>query len=265
MEALNKHVDHHVDTVNEILEKFKDYLLAEVGKREELEKQVERLNFSSTGTKGRVGTLAEKNKTLEADLDDLTLRQGNDDREIYTWTARDANREANRDLSTYFEDELDKMRRGFEDMENLQRDVQAQAAAIDELQVIATARVGNGISEPSPEKNVVWLTKSKYDAISGTNESLQKLKNAFQKTVEKRVFHHEFIDQAPTLEALYVMFHQLTKIMDVALDGCTYCEGPFEATSEQAFFLRDRVLCRIALFNSCAKALRDAQAAEVEL
>lgn len=61
------------------------------------------------------------------------------------------------------------------------------------------------------------------------------------------------------------MFHQLTKLMDVTPGSGKHSEGPFKATPEEAFFLRDRVLCRIALFNGCIKALKEAQAAEVDL
>lgn len=156
MEALNTHVDQHVTTVNGILEKFRDYLLAEVSKREELEKQVERLGFNSTGTKGRVGKLEVKIKSLEQEMDELTIQQSKNDQDIFSWSAKDSAD----NLSAYFEDKMEKLKGMFTlksfDIEGIQNEVKAQAAAIDELQVIATCNVAenNAVKAKGEEAEV---------------------------------------------------------------------------------------------------------------
>lgn len=68
------------------------------------------------------------------------------------------------------------------------------------------------------------------------------------------------IDEASTRDALDAMFFQLTHIMSKYSGDALWLEGPFETTTDEAFQLRDRVLCRLALFDPYATALKEVQA-----
>ncbi len=80
-----------------------------------------------------------------------------------------------------------------------------------------------------------------------------------------RLRNSRHIDEASTPDALHILFHQLTAIMAYEDSKAIHCEGPFQATPDEAFFLRDRVLRRLALFDNDGKALREAQAAKAHL
>ena len=69
--SLTKRVDEHQNTVNSILEKFKEYLMAEVSNRDKLEKQVNQFQYTLKEVKGRVGVLEPKFKAMLGDMDKL--------------------------------------------------------------------------------------------------------------------------------------------------------------------------------------------------
>ena len=69
--SLTKRVDEHQNTVNSILEKFKEYLMAEVSKRDKLEKQVNQFQYTLKEVNGRVGVLEPKFKAMLGDMDKL--------------------------------------------------------------------------------------------------------------------------------------------------------------------------------------------------
>ena len=78
--------------------------------------------------------------------------------------------------------------------------------------------------------------------------------------MRRQAMNGQLIDEAATRDALYAMFFQLSAIMDRGDGYAVWLEGPFQATSDEAFQLRDRVLCRLALSDQYAAALQEAQA-----
>lgn len=85
------------------------------------------------------------------------------------------------------------------------------------------------------------------------------LKN-WQSHVRRQARNNQLIDEAPTRDTLYAMFFQLSCIMEKGDGAAIWCEGSLETTSDEAFQLRDRVLCRLALFDRYAAALEEVQA-----
>ena len=68
---LSHRVDEHVDTVQQILEKFNEGLEAEKAAREELDRSLKRMQYDATAVKGRVGHTEKKLKKLEDEVDDM--------------------------------------------------------------------------------------------------------------------------------------------------------------------------------------------------
>jgi hypothetical protein len=69
--GLKKHVDHHVMTVEQILEKFRDFLFDEREARKTLAKDFERTRLDLTSVKGRVGSHDKKLKDQEDQIEDV--------------------------------------------------------------------------------------------------------------------------------------------------------------------------------------------------
>lgn len=79
--------------------------------------------------------------------------------------------------------------------------------------------------------------------------------------IQNRTHNNQIVDEAATRHGLFAMFHQLSAVMARG-NGGTWREGPFEVTFDEAFRLRDRVVCRLAVFDQYATALKDAQSAK---
>ena len=68
------------------------------------------------------------------------------------------------------------------------------------------------------------------------------------------------IDDAHTRDALYGMFFHSTHLMEKDSGSYTvWCEGDFEATADEGFALRARVIRRLAMLDLCDAAFKEAQ------
>ena len=76
----------------------------------------------------------------------------------------------------------------------------------------------------------------------------------------KKASYEQTIDDAHTRDDLYKMYKQLES--DI-WEGTRISQ--FEGTNDELFTLKDRVLCRLALFDLYGAALKEAQTADVDL
>ena len=140
-ESLNRHVDQHVTTVKEILERFRDYLTTEMDARKTLERQVDEIRRNLTGVKGRTGTLEAKCKAISADIDELELAQND---KVQDSHFIESNKWGDAGSVVYFQDKVEKLEGQFNmtlmDVNELHNDVKAQGVVVNELQAVIIAR-----------------------------------------------------------------------------------------------------------------------------
>jgi hypothetical protein len=74
---------------------------------------------------------------------------------------------------------------------------------------------------------------------------------------------HAKIDDASTKDALYQYYQQLSRDLE-AIEDEQRVTGPFKGNYDELWALRDRVLCRVVVFDKYGNAMRDAKKAWVD-
>ena len=132
--SLAKRVDEHQDAVNAILEKFNEYLMTEISKREELEKRVNQFQYVLREVKGRVGVLEPKFKGMQTDMDDLegAVAEVRNDNSFMAATTQHAS-----GPSGFFQDQIERLggsvKAAMTKLKELEGDVDMHRMIINEL------------------------------------------------------------------------------------------------------------------------------------
>ena len=166
VESLNEHVDKHVTTVNEILEKFKEYLETEVEARKTVEKQVGEVRRNMTYLKGRTGSLEAKYKSIEADVEKLELEQSD---QIYDSHFIESKKVDAAGPATFFQDTVEKLENQINmtqmEVRELSDNVQARGIAVRELQTAFTSK--------HKDTTDGWVTRSNESSSLSAHASMQ--------------------------------------------------------------------------------------------
>jgi archaellum component FlaC len=132
--SLKKRVDEHQDTVNAILERFNEYLMSEVSKRDKLEKQVNEFQYLLKNVKGRVGVLESKFKAMVGDMDELEVAV-NDVRNDNSFMS--ATTKGDSGPTSFFQDQIERLgssvQAAMKKLKELEGDVDMHRVIINEL------------------------------------------------------------------------------------------------------------------------------------
>lgn len=174
--GLKKRVDEHQETVNAILEKFNEYLMAEISKRGEVEKRVNQFQFVLREVKGRVGALEPKFKGIQTDMDDVEAKVDDIRKDSSFLSATSKNKGG---PSDFFQDQIEKLGRivgtAMKKLKELEGDVDTHRMIINELNSKTTSdgsRFNQGWAvAQNPEANG-WVTSlgSGGKAVAGKSE-----------------------------------------------------------------------------------------------
>ncbi|KAK3681513.1 hypothetical protein LTR37_020876 [Vermiconidia calcicola] len=248
VDGLNKHVDDHVKTVQDILEAFRDHLKAESEARAALEKELERTRYNITGVKGRTGSLESKMKSLQAELEGFEIDNG-----------QRRGRELTRSQSTLIDDiekKVESLQYGLggalADIQVLQDGVQAQSTIVSGLH-LGEARDNSG-ADTDLSMRLPFL-QAKLD-------DLKSELDATKQDVALKAKQRQTLDNCPTRDTLHQMYHRLTRLIDASPKDRA---GPFLGDEDELWALRDRVVCRLALFELYGHAVQEAMKAHVDL
>ena len=95
-------------------------------------------------------------------------------------------------------------------------------------------------------------------------KSVQRDIEGVKQAARNKAKQEQKIDECSLRDGLYKMYHQLTKFIN-ANKPHPYFNGPFQGSEEELWALRDRVVCRLALFELYGNALKEAQTADVDV
>lgn len=99
-------------------------------------------------------------------------------------------------------------------------------------------------------------------ADSTVQDDLKSELDATKQDVALKAKQRQTIDNCPTRDTLHQMYHQLTRLIDVSPKDRA---GPFVGDEDELWALRDRVVCRLALFELYGRAVQEAMKAHVDL
>ncbi|KAK4551787.1 hypothetical protein LTR86_010873 [Recurvomyces mirabilis] len=103
-------------------------------------------------------------------------------------------------------------------------------------------------------------SKTANEPSDKLKKDVHKLKN-FAKAITRKQEQERLVDNAYTQDMLYRYYAELTTMANSSED----VRGPFEGTTDEVWQLRDRVLCRLAMYDSYCEAFEEAQKAVKDL
>ncbi|KAK3725053.1 hypothetical protein LTR37_000563 [Vermiconidia calcicola] len=221
---------------------------AESEARAALEKELERTRYNITGVKGRTGSLESKMKSLQAELEGFEIDNG-----------QRRGRELTRSQSALI-DNIEKK------VESLQYGLGGALADIKVVQdgVQAQSMIMNGLDlgETGDNSGANADLSMRLAFLQAKLDDLKSELDATKQDVALKAKQRQTIDNCPTRDTLHQMYHQLTRLIDVSPKDRA---GPFVGDEDELWALRDRVVCRLALFELYGRAVQEAMKAHVDL